>query len=57
MTKRTIHSEERHAAAGRPSSEAETDRKAAHEIYRDTESGCYIFIGPRGRTHVFIAEG
>lgn len=57
MTKRTPHGEERHADAGRPTSEAAGDKAAAQEIYRDVESGYYIFVGPRGRTHVFTAEG
>lgn len=57
MTERTSHGEERHADADRPTGEAASDKAAAHEIYRDIESGHYVFIGARGRTHVFTAEG
>jgi hypothetical protein len=57
MVKRTSHGKSRHTDAGRPTSEAARDQAAAHEIYRDTESGNYLFIGLRGRTHVFTADG
>ncbi|MGB7924946.1 MAG: hypothetical protein WCF57_17025 [Pyrinomonadaceae bacterium] len=57
MVKRTSHGEDRHADAGRPTSEAASDRETAREIYQDIESGQYIFIGARGRTHVFTADG
>lgn len=57
MIRRTSHGENRHADAGRPTSEAASDKKAAQEIYQDSKSGHYVFIGPRGRTHVFTAEG
>ena len=55
--KRTFHGKERHADAGRPTSEAENDRATAIEIYLDVESAYYIFIGARGRTHIFTADG
>lgn len=57
MTKRTPHGEERHADAARPTSEAARDKAAAIEIYRDVRSDNYIFVGVRGRTHVFTADG
>jgi hypothetical protein len=57
MVKRTPHGEDRHADAGRPTSEAASDKATANEIYQDSESGFYIFVGPRGRTHVFMADG
>ncbi len=57
MVKRAPHGESRHEGGERPTAEAVRDRAAAHEIYRDIESGFYVFIGPRGRTHVFTALG
>jgi hypothetical protein len=57
MVKRTPHGEDRHADAGRPTNEAASDKEIANEIYQDIESSQYIFIGPRGRTHVFMADG
>lgn len=57
MTRRTPHGEVRHADAGRPTSEAFTDKPAPREVYKDNESGYYIFVGSRGRTHVFTADG
>jgi len=57
MVKRTSHGEDRHADADRPTSEAASDKAAASEIYQDNESGYYIFIGSRGRTHVFMVNG
>jgi hypothetical protein len=57
MVKRTSHGEDRHADAGRPTSEAASDKATANEIYQDIESGYYIFIGQRGRTHIFLADG
>jgi hypothetical protein len=57
MVKRTSHGEDRHADAGRPTSEAASDKATPNEIYKDIGSGHYIFVGPRGRTHVFTAEG
>lgn len=57
MVKRTSHGEDRHADAGRPTSEAAKDKATSNEIYQDMESGYCIFIGSRGRTHVFTADG
>lgn len=57
MVKRTPHGEGRHEGGERPTAEAARDSAAAHEIYRDAESGHYVFVGPRGRTHVFTADG
>ena len=57
MVKRTSHGEERHTDAGRPTSEAASDKATSDEIYLDIESGYYIFIGSRGRTHVFMVGG
>jgi hypothetical protein len=57
MAKRTPHGEERHEDAGRPTSEATNDKAVSSEIYLDIESGYYVFVGPRGRTHVFTADG
>jgi len=57
MVKRTSHGEDRYADAGRPTSEAAKDKATSNEIYQDMESGYYIFIGSRGRTHVFTADG
>lgn len=48
--KRTSHGKRRHADAGRPTNEAESDRATTNEIYLDVESGFYLFIGARGRT-------
>jgi len=57
MIKRSSHGEARHGDAGRPTSEAARDRAEASEIYRDVETGYYIFVGERGRTHVFQHDG
>jgi hypothetical protein len=57
MVNRTPHGEDRHADAGRPGSEAAGDKAASNEIYQDTESGFYVFVGPRGRTHVVTPDG
>ncbi len=57
MTERTTHGAERHSDAGRPTSEAVQDKAAASEIYLDIESGYYVFIGSRGRPHIFTAAG
>lgn len=57
MTRRTPHGEVRHADAGRPSSWASSDKAASREVYKDNESGYYIFVGSRGRTHVFTVDG
>ena len=57
MPKRTPHGETRHADSGRPTSEAANDKATSQEIYFDIESSHYIFVGPRGRTHIFTATG
>ncbi len=57
MVKRTPHGESRHEGGDRPTAEAARDSAAAHEIYRDVKSGHYLFVGPRGRTHVFTSDG
>jgi hypothetical protein len=57
MNKRTPLGEERHEGGERPTAEAAQDKESASEIYLDAESGLYVFIGPRGRTHVFTEEG
>jgi hypothetical protein len=57
MVKRTSHGEDRHTDAGRPTTDAASDKAIASEIYLDIESGYYIFIGSRGRTHVFTENG
>lgn len=57
MVKRTPHGESRREEGGRPTAEAARDKTAAREIYRDVESGYYIFVGSRGRTHVFTGGG
>jgi hypothetical protein len=57
MVKRTSHGEERHADASRPTREVASDKAISDEIYQDNESGYYIFIGLRGRTHVFTSDG
>lgn len=55
-TERTGHGRDRHREESRPS-EAVRDRQTAREIYFDLETGLFIFVGPRGRTHVFTADG
>jgi hypothetical protein len=57
MVKRSSHGIARHADAGRPTTEANRDKEAANEIYLDIETGYYVFVGARGRTHVFTSEG
>lgn len=57
MVKRTSHGEGRHEGGERPTAEAARDKAAAHEIYKDVESGFYVFLGPRGRTHVLTRGG
>jgi len=54
--KRTSHGEERHAEEARPTSEALKDKAESNEIYLDVETGYYVFVGWRGRTHIFTAE-
>jgi hypothetical protein len=57
MSDRTTHGEQRHEEGDRPTSEAAADKANSNEIYEDIESGHYVFIGARGRTHVFTADG
>ncbi len=54
---RTKHGEERHEKGNRPTSEANNDKATSNEIYFDIESGYYIFVGAKGRTHIFTAGG
>ena len=56
MAERTSHGEERHEYESRPTSEALRDKAETKEIYFDIESGYYIFVGMRGRTHIFTIE-
>ena len=53
---RTTHGEERHEDESRPTSGAAKDKSEATEIYFDVETSYYIFVGMRGRTHIFTAE-
>lgn len=57
MTKRTPHGERRHTGADRPTREAAGDRATTGEIYLDADTGHYVFVGARGRTHVFTDDG
>ena len=57
MTKRTPHGQSRREEGERPTAEAARDKEAAREVYRDVESGHHVFVGPRGRTHVFTENG
>ncbi len=57
MVERTEHGEERHEDIERPTSEAEQDKAAASEIYFDIESEYYVFVGEKGRTHIFTLKG
>ncbi len=54
--KRTSHGEERREDELRPTSEAFKDKSKANEIYFDIETDFYIFVGERGRTHIFNIE-
>jgi len=56
MAERTSHGEERHEDESRPTSEAFSDKAETNEIYLDIESGYYVFVGERGRTHIFTVE-
>lgn len=57
MPERTPHGEERRTEDDRPTSEAESDKLTTTEIYKDVESGLYIFVGARGRTHIYTVGG
>ena len=56
MAERTSHGEERHEDESRPTGEALRDKAETNEIYFDIESGYYVFVGSRGRTHIFTIE-
>jgi hypothetical protein len=56
MVERTEHGEKRHEEKERPTSEADKDKAESSEIYLDIETGYYIFVGGKGRTHVFTSE-
>ncbi len=56
MVKRTPHGVSRHREEERPTGEAARDKAAAHEVYRDVESGYYVFVGARGRTHIYNSD-
>jgi len=53
---RTEHGDERHEDIERPTGEAERDKATASEIYFDIESSLYVFVGDKGRTHIFTAD-
>ncbi len=57
MAERTEHGQERHEQDDRPTSEAFQDRANPNEVYRDVDSGCTIYVGVHGRTHVFTPDG
>jgi len=57
MAERTPHGEERHEDEERPTSEALRDKAETNEIYFDVESEYYVFVGEKGRTHIFTAGG
>ncbi len=54
--KRTSHGQERNEDESRPTSEAFNDKSESNEIYFDIETGYYVFVGERGRTHIFTIE-
>ena len=54
--KRTEHGAERRGEKERPTAEAAVDKAQSNEIYLDIETNYYVFIGERGRTHVFTSE-
>ena len=56
MAERTPHGEIRHEDESRPTSGALHDKAKTKEIYFDIESGYYVFVGERGRTHIFTIE-
>lgn len=56
MAEKTSHGEQRHEDESRPTSEALRDKAETNEIYFDIESGYYVFVGSRGRTHIFTVE-
>lgn len=57
MSERTEHGAQRHEQGDRPTQEAFRDRENPREIYQDLETNNMIYVGLRGRTHVFTPEG
>lgn len=57
--RRTHHAETRHRDRERPASTALTDALKAKRdsIYRDTQAGTWVVVGPRSRVHVFNDAG
>jgi hypothetical protein len=53
---RTEHGRLRHSQGDRPTGEAFRDRERPLEIYRDLETDNWVYIGPRGRTHIFTQD-
>jgi hypothetical protein len=53
---RTSHGKEKHEDKDCPMSEAAKDKANATEIYIDAETDYYVFVGARGRTHIFTSE-
>jgi hypothetical protein len=56
-TERTEHGRRRHLQGDRPTREAFRDRGNPREIYHDRETGYWVYVGLRGRTHIFTVEG
>lgn len=54
--RRTEHGEERHEEKERPTGEAARDKAESNEIYSDVETNFFVFVGERGRTHIFTSE-
>jgi hypothetical protein len=57
MAERTEHGQERQRQDNRPTAEAFQDREHPREVYQDVDSGCTIYIGMNGRTHIFTPDG
>ena len=57
MPKRTQHGHLRHSQNDRPTKEAFRDRNDPQEIYRDQNTQNWVFVGPQGRTHIFLPDG
>jgi hypothetical protein len=57
MPEHTPHGQTRHQQEDRPTEEAFRDRDNPEEIYEDQQTGNLIYVGPRGRTHVFLPDG
>jgi RHS repeat-associated protein len=56
-TERTPHGEDRHSQGDRPTSQAHQDRQNPREVYFDNDSGNSVYVGPKGRTHIFTPDG